>query len=116
MLSLFNMQSAALRLFSNDTAHRFAHLTSDTPELPALPNSDLEIMWSLVDYSTMSNSAQLARINNNFTSSTNDSNHEPTTAIFPVDTTDLGSWYDFFGSGGANDLELMGTESFTPLT
>jgi hypothetical protein len=72
-------------------------------------------MWSLLDYSTMSNAAQFARTD--ISSSNNDKTFEPND-FFAMDTvTSLGSWNDFFSSDlDVGELGFMenGTHGFEP--
>jgi hypothetical protein len=75
-----------LRRFSEDSS-KFATLISDNPQIPPLDVADTEMMWALLDYSTMSSAAPVEEIENpevNF--------------WFDINT----SWYDLFG--GMNTL------------
>ncbi|GAD93729.1 hypothetical protein NECHADRAFT_44766 [Paecilomyces variotii No. 5] len=77
--------SDALTQFSLDTS-RFSILTSTEPEIPRLDQVDQEIMWSLVDYSTMSNAVKLTEVYHS--------------DLPPTMDTSLYSWLDLFSSEG----------------
>lgn len=53
--------SNALTQFSTDP-YRFHILTSPDPNIPPLSAADQEIMWSLVDYSTMSSAVKVTQV------------------------------------------------------
>jgi hypothetical protein len=87
------VQSDALRQLSAD-AFRFNSLVCSDPLLSPLNQNDQDIMWSLVDYSTISNAIKVTQTYN---------------ADFPfaIDAS-LGSWYDLFGS---NEMDLGGSDA-----
>lgn len=71
----------ALKRFAEDTTH-LNSLTSDNPDIMPLELSATDVMWSLVDYSTMSNAVQVAQVSSPDVS-------------FWLDVNT--SWYDLFG-------------------
>jgi hypothetical protein len=75
---------------------RFAALATDVLHIESLASADAETMWSLVDYSTMSNAAQVGQI------PSPDPNF-----WFDVNA----SWYDLFGGVGTTDVASQVVDS-----
>ena len=76
------MQEMSFRNFADDTS-RFASLASDSVSIDALSPDDCEVLWAMVDYSTMSDVSARAQ------------RHAPPEADFYVDGNM--SWQDLFG-------------------
>ncbi|KAL6249735.1 hypothetical protein RBB50_003590 [Rhinocladiella similis] len=77
-----SLMEMSFRNFADDTS-RFASLASDSVSIDALSPDDCEVLWAMVDYSTMSDVSARAQ------------RHAPPEADFYVDGNM--SWQDLFG-------------------